>query len=197
MPKASSGAPRPTLQDHFLILISGKPASGKTSLASSLAAADMRFCNVSTSAILRAEVRDAGNGGNGINLQEVGAFHAELMSTGAEPFWVHHLKIKQHYVIDSIRTLDEVHYVANSTARSIHVHLYADHATRLDRFIHRSAGDAGQLDFENRDMHPVEALADRLGDLADLVFDTGRVSLRHIAREIRTHVPPVESREER
>jgi adenylosuccinate synthase len=82
----------------------------------------------------------------------------------------------EYFVVDSVRTAQQVHYIRRSGWTVIHVHLEASDATLESRYAARSSeGEFGSYADVARNM--TERHVDSLASSADVVIDTDRCSI--------------------
>ena len=164
-----------------VVLLSGQIASGKTTLSRLLV--DRFACRmVSTRDILAHGQQDRRS------LQSVGASLDD--STGGR--WVRDALVRLRdrnsadkcFVVDSVRTLDQVRWVRETFGESVvHVHLIAGRDVLVDRYASRSEG----YRYEEVSNNSVEQAVGVLASSANIVIDTTNHSPEAVLNQLASH----------
>jgi cytidylate kinase len=166
-----------TSSDVKLILLSGPPYSGKTTVTETLAAKPATVIVRAREVLLR---NAQGNLGSRKDLQSFGA-EVEVKSGGA---WLADAvkgtlagSPNARIVVDAVRTSAQRDHLLRLGMVSSHIHLTASPEVRAERFSRQiDPLDSGETGFDEVISHNTERRADDLRAVADLVIDTSALT---------------------
>jgi adenylosuccinate synthase len=169
------------------LILSGPLCSGKTTLASTLAADcgyDVISVRASVRALSRGDLRrraDLQEYGAELERLEPGIWLARIVSAAATSL--------VPTVVDAVRTLPQVVEVKRVLPRAVHVHLTADIGALHHRFLSRAESDIEEpTSFTTATAADVERHAGALQRVADVVIDTSDVHPRALVERVMSFV---------
>ncbi|QTH15317.1 hypothetical protein C4C32_05280 [Pseudomonas corrugata] len=170
-----------------LLLLSGPMASGKSSVSIVLQEY-FGYFSISSGSFLRAQLIGQGEVLDRHKLQELG----DSLDRSTDFTWLIDSIAKpaidarpdiDNWLLDAVRKSRQVelfrHYFAGAV---MHVHIDAPESVLQQRYAERGPNHLEEYHANVR--HPNEISARSLGGMADKVFDTERLTVREIARQI-------------
>lgn len=167
-----------------IIILSGRIASGKSTLADALADKN-GFSQVRTSALIKRYFQREGlrreelqAGGDELDIRTNGRWVAEALDE-----YIKEERTSDVVVIDSVRIALQINAIRDAFSKHVlHVHLTATEPTLRDRFESRKR--PGDRSWNTASSDTTERGVEDLADLADLVLDTILLSASGVLSQV-------------